>query len=86
MLEIWRVKFRVSPDEYVFVHAVPVQAGNPPTFQPAFCGRTMPETMQQEPEAFDLFINKELANCPACLANAHKVMAERMNPPAKATA
>ena len=74
MREIWRVKFRVSPDEYVYVHAVPVVAGftsrDVPTMGAAFCGREVPANMQAEPSSFDIFINKELVNCPECANNA----------------
>lgn len=66
--EIWRIKFRTSPDEYVFVHAVPVMTDGavPPLFSPALCGRELPEHMAENWQAFMLYINQELVNCIEC--------------------
>lgn len=73
MRAIWRIKFRTSPDEFVYVHGVPVilgAFGHNPTMDKAFCGREVPAAMQNEPDAFDWAINKDLVNCPECGQNA----------------
>lgn len=69
--KLWTVRFRTSPDEYVFTHAVPVMLSfegseKPEMWFPALCGKVVPENMQESPESFNMFINVHQADCVGC--------------------
>ena len=71
--KLWTVRFRTSPDEYVFTHVVPVELAEetsltPLTWNTALCGKEVPEHMRADPQSFNMFINvpNQRADCEGC--------------------